>query len=115
LRIAVVESDDLIRELLSRWLQQAGFEVDHTSTDSLPRQGIGLVIAAVPGAEAAGPLVTAIRGRSSAPLLLISARFGRRTAGSENLAARLGVQAVLPIPFAENNLIPLVRKLAKRG
>lgn len=115
LRIAIVESDDLIRELLSRWLQQAGYEVDHTSADALPTRGHALVIVAVPGADAAGPLVTEIRTRSNAPLLLISARFGRRTAGSAALAERLGVQAVLPIPFSEDNLIPLVRKLAKRS
>jgi DNA-binding response OmpR family regulator len=110
-RVAIVEGDDLIRQLLTRWLEQAGFVVDHTVAHQLSKHEVDLVVANVHGTDSAQRLVSGIRAQSSAPLLLISARFPRGAARSATLAQALGAQAVLPVPFSEAELMGAIQRI----
>lgn len=93
-RLLIIETDDLIRELLVRWLAEAGHLV--ASDDSRP-ETIALVIVDIP--NPAKPEATLRRVHHGAPILAISGRFRRGSAASENAARQLGVAKVLSKPF----------------
>ena len=68
--IVIVEPDDLIRELLERWLGEAGYGVvlsakDHDKSMVIPQ----LVIADISDPGCAGATIQALRAAHSAPIL----------------------------------------------
>ena len=101
--IVIQEEDDLIRELLERWLGEAGYSVDGKAYET-PR----LVIANVPSPRGAQPLIESLRAVYAAPILVLSGRFRRGLAGSAEAARRLGVKKVLPKPFTRKELLSAV-------
>ena len=106
--IAIHEDDDLIRELLKRWLGEAGYSVNPTAGES-PR----LVIADVPSPTAAPLRIEALRAVYAAPILVLSGRFRRGLAASAEAARRLGVKRVLPKPFSREELLSAVDEVLK--
>ena len=103
--IAIREEDDLIRELLERWLGEAGYRL-RPQGDEQPR----LVVANVPSAHGAQRIIEALRAVYAAPVLVLSGRFRRGLAGSAEAARRLGVKKVLPKPFTREELLSAVRE-----
>jgi DNA-binding response OmpR family regulator len=108
-RIAVIESDDLIRQLALRWLGEAGHEVCATTAAQLQRDAaFALIIANAANPRSAGPLMRSIAATHAGPVLLISARFRRTQDPSASLASQLGVSAVLAKPFTRDELLSAV-------
>jgi DNA-binding response OmpR family regulator len=109
--ILVVETDDLIRGLLARWLGEAGYTVHASAAgDPVPARGVRLVIADVASPRRAGPLVASLRSYQ-APILIVSARFRRGLGASSAAARQLGVEGVLPKPFTTSELLAAVREI----
>jgi DNA-binding response OmpR family regulator len=109
--IVIVESDDLIRDLLQRWLGEAGYRVvvsakDHSPTKVMPH----LVIADISSPDSAGTAIEALAAAYSAPILALSARFRQGLGGSEAAAHRLQVCKVLPKPFTREDLLDAVNE-----
>ena len=98
--VHIQEDDALIRELLERWLGEAGYSVS-ASGDEKPR----LVVAGVPSPHLAQALIQSLQAVYAAPVLVLSGRFRRGLAGSAEAARRLGVKKVLPIPFTREELL----------
>jgi DNA-binding response OmpR family regulator len=109
--ILLVESDDLIRQLLERWLGDAGYTVvigDYGETplrEDVPR----LIIADVPSPIGADAVIGSLQAVYAAPVLVLSARFRRGLGASTDVAHRLGVSQVLPKPFTRKELLSAVR------
>ena len=113
--ILVVETDDLIRELLARWLGEAGYAVHACAAgDPAPEGGVRLVIADVANPRRAGSLVTSLRAYQAA-ILIISARFRRGLGASAAAARQLGVESVLPKPFTRSELLAAVGKIIEES
>jgi DNA-binding response OmpR family regulator len=112
--VVVVETDDLIRELLKRWLGEAGFDVQYGAAevgqDDMASFQPDLVIADVPDPRHAGELIRSLQRHWKAPVLLVSARFRRGLARSAATARRFGVSAVLPKPFTREDLLTSVEE-----
>jgi DNA-binding response OmpR family regulator len=106
--IVIQEEDDLIRELLERWLTEAGYVVRAAGHES-PR----LVIANVPSPRGAQALIQSLQAVYAAPILVLSGRFRRGLAGSAEAARRLGVKKVLPKPFTRKELLSAVHESLK--
>ena len=102
--IVIHEADDLIRALLERWLVEAGYAV-RAAAGEAPC----LVIADVPSPNGAQPLIQSLKAAYAAPILVLSARFRRGLAGSEEAAHRLEVKKVLPKPFTREELLSAVK------
>ena len=112
--IVVVEPDDLIRELLERWLGEAGFQCIHVAQDhALPMVMPRLVITDISDPDRAGATIAALRAAYAAPILATSARFRRGLAGSNEPAQRLHVGKVLPKPFTREALLRTVHDCLK--
>ena len=104
--IVIVESDDLIRELLRCWLGEAGYGVilpdkDHNPGLVMPQ----LVIADISSPDSAETTIKELAAAYSAPILALSARFRQGLGGSEAAAHRLQVCKVLPKPFSREELL----------
>lgn len=113
LSIAIVESDDLMRQLLLRWLGEAGHRTQAAALAALAGSPFDLVIADVAGPRGAATLVRTVRLAHSGPLILMSARFGQER--SLPLPAGVdGVAALLAKPFTREHLLAAVQ-LARRG
>ena len=106
--IAIHETDDLIRELLERWLGEAGYSVHPVAGES-PR----LVIADMPSPDVAPSRIEAMQAVYAAPVLVLSGRFRRGLGGSAEAARRLGVRKVLPKPFTRKELLSAVDEMLK--
>jgi len=107
--IVIVEPDDLIRELLERWLGEARYRVlskDHGACMVEPQ----LVIADISDLGSAGATIATLRTAYSVPILAMSARFRRGLGGSSEAAQRLHVGKVLPKPFTREELLAAVRE-----
>ena len=109
--IVIVETDDLIRGLLERWLGEAGFAVVVGGPDApaLP-QPARLVIVNVSEPQNADALIRSLDAAYGAPIVVISGRFRRGLAGSADAARQLGVRRVLPKPFTRSELLAAVRE-----
>jgi DNA-binding response OmpR family regulator len=104
--IVIVESDDLIRQLLERWLGDAGYGVTlpaevHNPPKVIPQ----LVIADISSPDSAEATIKALAAAYSAPILALSARFRQGLGGSAAAAHRLHVCKVLPKPFTREELL----------
>jgi DNA-binding response OmpR family regulator len=109
--VLVHDEDVLIRELLERWLVEAGYVVS-APADEAPR----LVIIDVPNPGRAQPLIQSLRAvYAAAPILALSGRFRRGLAGSAEAARRLGVKKVLPKPFTRKELLSAVAAALEEG
>jgi DNA-binding response OmpR family regulator len=101
--VVIQEEDDLIRELLERWLGEAGYAVRGGGAEAPC-----LVIANVPSPRGAQAFIQGLRAAYAAPILVLSGRFRRGLAGSAEAARRLGVKKVLPKPFTRKELLSAV-------
>lgn len=111
-RVLIIETDDLIRELITRWLTEAGYGV--AANESMPG-GFALVIADVPNPAKADAALRALRVRYGAPILAISGLFRREPRASTGTACRLGVAKVLPKPFSCEEFLWAVRECLGRS
>ena len=106
--VVVLEDDSQIRELLERWLGEAGYRV--ATRDTAGNAKPALVIANAAEPQAATALICSLQEAYAAPILIISARFRRGLAGSAEAARRLGVDKLLPKPFTRKELLAAVRE-----
>lgn len=107
-RIAVVETNDLMRQLLVRWLEGAGLSAEPVRREGLAGRRFDLVIADVPGPRGVAALVRSVRAVHTGPLILLSARFGRGPALA-GLLAQHGLAAALAKPLSCEELLQAVR------
>jgi DNA-binding response OmpR family regulator len=105
--IVIFEPDDLMRDLLERWLRDAGYGV-HRFDDVADATRPAMVIADLPDPGDAEPLLARLRTRYDVPILALSTRFRRGLAGSGSAAQRLRVDKVLPKPFTRVELLSAV-------
>lgn len=101
--VLIQEEDVQIRELLERWLEEAGYAVS-AAGEERPR----LVIVNVSNPRRAQPIIESLRVVYAAPMLVLSGRFRRGLTGSAEAARRLGVNKVLPKPFTRKELLSAV-------
>lgn len=110
--IVIQEEDDLIRELLERWLREAGYTVALVAAKARrakrPAEVPRLVVVNVPSPRGSQPLIDGLRQVYAAPILVLSGRFRRGLEGSAETARRLGVRKVLPKPFTREELLAAV-------
>jgi DNA-binding response OmpR family regulator len=112
--IVNVEPDDLIRELLERWLGEAGYRgVPVAKNHEMPMVLPLLVITDISEPGSAGNTIEALRAAYAAPILALSARFRRGLGGSSEPARRLHVEKVLPKPFTRQQLLRAVHETLK--
>jgi len=109
--IVIVETDDPIRGLLERWLEEAGYAVV-ASAAGAPAQGqpVRLVIVNISNPRGAEQLIQSLQAAYAAPILVISARFRRGLGASADAARQLGVRKVLPKPLTRAELLAAVRE-----
>ena len=101
--VLIQEDDVQIRELLERWLHEAGYAIS-AAEDEVPC----LVIADVPEPSRAHAHIRSLQAVYAAPVLVMSGRFRRGLAESAAAAHRLGVKKVLPKPFTRKELLSAV-------
>jgi len=109
-RIAVLEADELVRELLLRWLRDEGHQaVDLDDVTRLQAEGsFDVLIADVPSPRKAAEPVRLLRSVHDGPIVLVSARLRGGLGRSRELARDLGVSAMLPKPFTRQELLCVV-------
>lgn len=81
-----------------------GYQVHCASAQQLATLPAVLIIADIAHPRRAGALVRLLRAGSEAPILLVSARFHRTQESSSELAAQLGVAAILAKPYSHDDL-----------
>jgi len=118
--ILVVESDDLIRGLLERWLGEAGYAVAARTLQTLTNDRLWegpphLIIADVPSPLGAERLIQSVREVYPSPILILSARFRRGLGASMDVATRLGVRKILPKPFTRKELLSAISESLERS
>jgi DNA-binding response OmpR family regulator len=111
--VVVVETDDLIRGLLERWLGEAGYsmveEIEEGGRAARATRPV-LVIANVSNPRGAPALIRSMQAIYAAPVLVLSARFQRGLGASTAAAHRLGVRKVLPKPFTRKEFLGAVKE-----
>ena len=111
--IVIVEPDPLLRELLERWLDEAGYKVSSAKDRKSRKVLAQLVIADISDPTSAEATIEALHTAYAAPILVLSARFRRGLGGSSEPAQRLRVGKVLPKPFTREEFLCAVRGAAK--
>jgi CheY-like chemotaxis protein len=111
--IVIVEPDELLRELLERWLGGAGYKVISEKDRILSKVLPQLVIADISDPASAADTIEALQAAYAAPILALSARFRRGLGGSREPAQRLRVGKVLPKPFTREELLCAVDDVVK--
>jgi len=101
--VAIEDADDLVRQVLERWLEEAGYKVTGS-----PRDSAALVIVDVASPRSAQARLEELRREYAAPILVLSGRFRRGLARSAEAARRLAVEMVLPKPFTRAELLAAV-------
>jgi DNA-binding response OmpR family regulator len=113
-RIAVIDGDDAVRELVRGWLVDAGHVVE-TYPVLVSVGDVDLVIADVASPRVVKPLLgELLRPANGVHVLLISARFRKGQEGSTELADEFGVKGVLPKPFSKRQLLAAVARALAR-
>ena len=113
--IVIVEPDELIRELLERWLVEGGYQAVAVAKNcAIPMVMPRLVITDISEPGSAGNTIEALQAAYAAPILALSARFRRGLGGSSEPAQRLRVAKVLPKPFTRQQLLRAVRETLKQ-
>jgi DNA-binding response OmpR family regulator len=113
--ILVIEGDDLICQLLQRWLREGGYTVAAGDLARLRQHGSNeppplLVILDLANPRSAGVLIRSVQAMHAAPIIGLSARFRRGLGTSRDAARRLGVCKLLPKPFTRDELLGTVRE-----
>jgi DNA-binding response OmpR family regulator len=113
--ILVVEGDDLIRQLLERWLREGGYSVAAGDLARLRQHGSNepppsLVIVDLANPRSAAVVIRSVQAVHAAPIIGVSARFRRGLGTSRDAARRLGVCKLLPKPFSRDELLAAVRE-----
>jgi DNA-binding NarL/FixJ family response regulator len=107
--VVVIEPDPLIRELVMRWVGEAGcLAVDPENTPAPAGVSPQLVIADISDPNSASGTIELLRAAYSVPILALSTRFRRGLGGSTETAQRLEVWGVLPKPFTRGELLTAV-------
>ncbi len=108
-RIAILDHDDLMRELTLQWLDDAGHRASPESIQSLQGGTVfDLIILDLASPRADGVLMRRLRTLHAGPVLLLSARLRRGQSASAHLARQLGVNVVLPKPFSRAELMQAI-------
>jgi DNA-binding response OmpR family regulator len=114
--IVIVEPDDLIRELMERWLTEAGYRVIAAPKDNDAAMAMArLVIVDICDPRTAPSTIRSLQDAYSAPILALSARFRRGLGVSSEAAQRLHVGKVLPKPFTREELLAAVHEAAQQS
>jgi DNA-binding response OmpR family regulator len=117
MKIAVIEDDAVVSETLTRYLEQAGFEVA-TAGDGVAglalacAPDVGLVVLDLMIAGLSGQEVCRrIRQSSTVPIIMVTARVSEddRVAGLE-----LGADDYVPKPFSPREVVARVQALLRR-
>ena len=111
--VVVVEADDLVRNLVACWLEDAGYAVTSLPQGAAlpplhPQPMPCLVIVDLPRPRRDHDLLQRVRAAYPCPVVVLSARFRHGLQGSAAVAARLGVDRVLPKPFSREELLAAV-------
>jgi DNA-binding response OmpR family regulator len=109
--IVVQEEDDLIRDLLERWLREAGYAVGFVAPNAPPAKPAempSLLVVNVSSPRSGQTLIDSFRQVYAAPILVLSGRFRRGLESSAEAARRLGVRKVLPKPFTREEFLAAV-------
>jgi DNA-binding response OmpR family regulator len=110
-RIAIVEEDKLMRDLLAEWLSAEGYSVRTVSNGDIQlKDKADLVIVDVymPRQQGANRLRAVKAAYPDTPLIAISGQFRPGLAGSSVAASALGVRQVIAKPFLRRELIAAV-------
>jgi DNA-binding response OmpR family regulator len=118
--ILVLEADDLIRQLLERWLREGGYSVAAGDLERLRQHGASapppsLVIVDLAEPRSAPELIRSVQAVFPAPVIGVSARFRRGLGTSHEAALRLGACKLLPKPFSREELLEAVRETMVLG
>jgi DNA-binding response OmpR family regulator len=118
--ILVLEGDDLIRQLLERWLGEGGYSVATGDVEQLRRADASapspsLVILDVADPRSADALVRRVQSVYAVPVIAVSARFRRGLGTSHDAAVRFGACKLLPKPFSRDELMEAVREAMVLG
>jgi len=106
--VLIFEADELIRELVARWLRDAGYRVQIGSGSAEPEPAAlrpALVIVDVANPRRARSLVLGLQRRHRAPVLLISSRFRQGLGASLPTARQFGACRLLAKPFTQAELL----------
>jgi DNA-binding response OmpR family regulator len=110
LDIVLYENNDLMRELLSEWLSQAGYRVRTAMPDG---ERADLVIVSLSTPKDTGLMqVREIRAaHPGAPVIALSAQFRSGLSTNGATAETLGVRQVIAKPLARTDLLKAVRAI----